>query len=193
MTYQIGQRLPYAAPAPLWRDAAPQWYPLTTAPQAELAASAWLLRNGIEDAWYPTREHRTHLKRGRGKVVVRRLPEWPRYLFALMPPPVSWDGLFERSQKKITGVITVNGEAATIPERAMLDMKDVPNCLQAVRQAQLEAQRINPGDRAVILGGEMGDWTVTIDDVDAGFAWFMIPLLGGVRMEIEIGRLRKVL
>lgn len=193
MTYDIGQVLPYNPAAPLFRGDRPRWYALTSAPQSELPASAWLARQGVEEAWYPTREHRVTIKRGQRRVVTRMVPEWPGYVFALCPGSVvSWSALIDRSMHKITGVVMVNGEPAVIAEDKLMDMKDVPNCLKAVRQAQIEAQRIKPGDMVQILDGEMGGWQVTINGVNAGFASFLIPLLGGARAEIEIGRLRKV-
>lgn len=193
MTYAIGQEVPWVQRPPLWRDDGPRWYPLITAPQAELPVSAWLWRNGAEEAWYPTREHRTTINRGKKRVIVRMVPEWPRYIFALCPgSPVSWDDLIERSNRKLVGVVTVNGAPAIIDDDALLAMQDVPNTLRAIRQARLEAQRIRKGDSAVILDGEMKGWEITVSDVDGEFAAFMIPLLGGAMSRIEVGRLKKV-
>jgi len=193
MDYRIGQVVPFNPAAPLFRADGPRWYPLTIASRSERTASGWLVRHGVAEAWYPTRERRVTIKRGHCRVVTRVSPEWPGYVFALCPGSVvSWSALIDRSMRTITGVVTVDGEPAVIAEEKLLGMKDIPDCLRAVRQARIEAQRIRPGDKVQIIDGEMRGWQVTINDVSGGFALFLIPLLGGSMAQIEIGRLRKV-
>lgn len=192
MQYRVGDTVPPSSRMPLWTSGEQRWYALTTIPQAELPMRSWLMRNGAAEAWFPTREHRIHRKHGRVKVIVRTVPEWPRYILALMPPPTSWENLFDLSMRKINGVITANGAPAEIREQDMVAMFDVPGCLRAVREAQEEAKRIKAGDRAEVVDGEMAGWQIRVDGVDEGFASFIVPLLGFVKGKVEIGRLRKI-
>lgn len=190
-SYQIGETYPLDSPMPLWRNGPPRWYIFETKPQSELVASSWLLRHGALEAWYPTREYVKRLRNN--KTATSLKPEWPRYMFALCPAaPTSWRNLFDRSLLRINRVVCNGGEPVILDAEALLNMKDVPACLEAIRKARAEEATIRPGDKVEIQGGEMHGWQVEVSDLDAGFAQFVIPLLGGSKMKAPLTALRKV-
>lgn len=185
----FGKRGLWAAPLP-----APQWYIFTTAAQRELPAEAWLRRNGVPECWFPTETRWRNLPRGKRRKVSYLAPIAPRYLFAVLDKEPHWDVLFARARVlgNITGVVSRNGVPQPIPEAAMMQMRHVPQRLEAIRAEMEAAKRINPGDRAEIITGPLAGWTVDIATIHDGIASFVLPLLGKSAASVELSGLRKI-
>lgn len=199
MAFEIGQPVDPTAWATmfgkrgLWaRDADPQWYIFTTAPQGELPAEAWLRRNGVPECWFPTEMKWRIIPRGKRRKVPYMAPIAPRYLFSVLDKVPHWDVLFDRARGKLTGVVSRDGVPQPIPEAAMMQMQQVPQRLETLREDMRRARQIGPGDRATVQDGPMAGWTVDVTRIHAGIAHIVIPLLGQREVPIEEARLRKL-
>lgn len=169
----------------------PAWFIFTVPPRGELPASAWLSRNGVSECWYPSE---TAFKRDRFKPNARipyQRPVAPGYLFVVLPMLPHWDVLFARSRGKLTKVVSQGADPIAIPESVIADMEQVPQRLDAIREAEREKRMIRQGDKARLnIGGT--EWTVQIDAIHEGIASFVLPLLGGHEVRAPIDGLRKV-
>lgn len=168
----------------------PSWFIFQVPPRGELPASAWLSRNGASECWYPSE---TAFKRNRFKPSQRipyERPVAPGYLFVVMPLRPHWDVLFDRSRKKLSKVVSHNGEPVAVPEATIAAMAKVPERLATIREAEAAKRRINPGDTVEISIGGV-EWQVTVDRIHAGIAHFVVPLLGGREVQRPVDGLRK--
>lgn len=188
---QIGDTFPASQARGIWAlewDAA--WFIFTTPPRGELAATAWLARNGAHEAWFPSE---TAYKRNRYKPNTRiayERPVAPGYLFVVLPFRPHWDVLFSRSRGKLLKVVSHNGEPVAVPETVIASMAQVPERLAAIREAEADRRMIKPGDNvAVQIAGI--EWTVEVNRISAGIASFIIPLLGGTEMTAPLASLEK--
>ncbi|MGZ9812628.1 transcription termination/antitermination NusG family protein [Pseudoroseicyclus sp. H15] len=192
MSYHMGQVLPIEdARQPLGESTAAQWFILTTPPQRERAASAWLLRLGLADVWFPTEEAWSIRSRGpRRKVRYERLIA-PRYVFALFDRQPIWDVLFDRALDRISGVVGHDGQPCAIPYREMAKMKAVPQRLEALRRMELDRERAErlarapvAGEPAAICAGPLAGKVVDVSRIDRGIAsWIMGAIHGSSRTE----------
>lgn len=199
MGYEIGQEIDAASWGALfgrrgiWRcDADPQWYIFVTAPQGEVAAGAWLRRNGVPECWFPTEPKWRRVPRGKVRKVRYFAPVVPRYLFAVIDKEPNWDVLFARARGKLVGVVSCNGTPIPIPERDMMAMRQVPARLAAITEKRRIAAMIRPGDRVEIEDGPLAGWTVDVARIHAGIASIVIPMLGLDEVKVPADRLRKV-
>jgi len=171
---------------------APEWYILRAAPKAELAAIAWLARNGVPDAWCPTETRWRTMPRGRRKKVPYEAPLAPGYVFAPFTRRPVWHVLRERAKGKLTGVVARQGIPLVIPEPTIARMKHVPGRIAAIRKREEERRRIRPGDRVDVVSGPLAGWTIEVSRIHAGIAYFVAPLLGEREVSVPAERLRKV-
>ncbi len=188
----VGDVLPASTARGIWAEPwDPAWFIFTVPPRGELPASAWLSRNGAAECWYPSE---TAFKRNRFKPN-QRIPYEravaPGYLFVILPQRPHWDVLFSRSRGKLLRVVSHNGQPFPVPEATIAEMDKVPQRLEAIRQAEAEKRRINPGDRVVVHISGI-EWQVTVDRIHAGIAHFVMPLLGGREARAPAHGLRKV-
>lgn len=188
---KIGDTLPAATSRGIWAEAwEPAWFIFQVPPRGELPASAWLARNGASEVWYPTE---TAFKRNRfqpGKRIPYDRPVAPGYLFAVLPARPHWDVLFDRSRKKLSHVVSHNGEPVAVPESVIASMAQVPQRLAVIREAEQAKRMIKPGDKvAVQIGGV--EWTVEVSRIHAGIASFIVPLLGGREVQAPVDTLIK--
>lgn len=190
-TVQIGDQIDIGTSRGIWaREWEPAWFIFTVPPRGELPASAWLSRNGVAECWHPTEQA---FKRNRfkpGQRIPYQRPVAPGYLFAVLPSCPHWDVLFARSRGKLLKVVSHNGEPVPISEDELAKMRQVPQRLAAIREAEMQKRIIRPRDRvAVTVGGV--EWTVEVDRIDAGIASFVLPLLGGREVQAPVETLRK--
>lgn len=170
----------------------PEWYIFQTVAQKELPVVAWLARNGVEYAWYPTETRWKNIARGRRRKVRYEAPIAPRYVFALFTHRPIWHILRERSVGKITGVICRDGEPLRIPESDIMNMQALPKRIAHIRDKMIRENTIMSGDKAEITDGPLTGWTVEVSRIDRGIAYFVAPLLGDREISIEIEKTRKV-
>lgn len=189
---KIGDVLPAPSARGIWgAECEPAWFIFTVPPRGELPASAWLTRNGVSECWHPTE---AAFKRDRfkpGKRIPYQRPVAPGYLFAVLSSRPNWDVLFARSRGKLLKVVSHNGQPVPIPEDVIADMAQVPQRLEAIREAERERRMIRPGDKAKIKLGET-EWTVTVDAIHEGIASFILPLLGGRPVSAPATAMQKV-
>ena len=176
----------------IWAEAwEPAWYILRVPPMREAGAVAWLGANGAPDAWYPTEERWYRQPRCRRQKRRALVPVAPGYLFALLDRRPQWDVLVGKSRGKVLRVICRSGEPYPVPERAMMEMRQVPGRIEEVRAARAREREIHPGDRVEVdLGG--ASWQVDISRINAGIAHFVLPLMGGQEVSAPVATLRKV-
>lgn len=192
MTYTIGQIIPIERRRGIWHrpiDAA--WYIFNTKPQQEIAASAWLVKNGALDAWFPHEIGWRKIARGRPRKIeyLRRIA--PGYVFALLGNEPHWDVLFREARGKLTRVVSHNSVPMQIPESSIAQMQHVPRRIEEIREAARQARMIRPGDKAEITDGPLSGWVVDVTRIDAGIAHFVVPLLGERETAIPVARLER--
>ena len=188
---KIGDVFPATEGRSIWAESwDPAWFIFTVPPRGELPASAWLSRNGVAEAWYPSE---TAFKRNRFKPNQRtpyERPVAPGYLFAVLPRRPHWDVLFARCRGKLLRVVSHNGEPFPMPEAEFEKMQQVPQRLAIIREAEMQKRVIRPRDKVVIdIAGI--EWTVEVDRIHAGIASFILPLLGGREVHRPVDALRK--
>lgn len=167
---------------------APAWFVLIVPPQSELVATAWLARQGIMEAWHPTETIFVRNRYKPGKRIPKLKPIVTGYLFTRLDRRPIWDFLFAQSNGKISDVMRVGECPIALRDADLMAMKQMPERLRALRQAAIDAATIRPGDMATITGGHMDGWTIRVDDVKGGMAFFEAPIGAG---RIEVGRLVK--
>jgi transcription antitermination factor NusG len=193
MTYHIGQTLP-PAPSMYGEEIDPTWYVLTTLPQKERNAQAWLERSrGVIEAWYPT--ERAWRGRPGGRTPYERAIA-PRYLFTLFHRAPMWHLLFDAGRDKVSGVVSRYGEPMPIGEDAIAKMQHLPKRLDALHraaEAQREAERLakapRVGDAAEFTQGPLSGRLVDVSRIHAGIAWV---ILGGVEVKADVSALQRV-
>jgi hypothetical protein len=195
MTYHIGQTVPFDYSRGVWRAdrIAPQWFIFHVMSQHELPAEAWLIRNGVAEAWHPT-EKRWKLTGGsRRRKVPYEAAVVPGYVFALLDRIPHWDVLFDRARGKLLHVVSRDGLPLPIGEHVIEAMTDVPQRLHERRLALAEARRIRVGDRATLDPGSALAWTVEVTAIEGPFARIVTPLLGGRESLVDAARLERMM
>lgn len=169
----------------------PVWYIFRTAPRSELAAIAWLARNGVADAWCPMETRWRRIPKGRRNKVQYQAPIAPGYLFVPFFHRPVWHVLFERSRGKLIAVVANQGIPMEIKEDDIADMKHVPGRIAAIKEREEERRRIHPGDKVDVQDGPLKGWTVEVSRIHAGIAYFVAPLLGEREISVAVEKLRK--
>jgi hypothetical protein len=167
---------------------APLWFVLIVPPQGELTATAWLARNGVTEAWHPTEMIYVRNRFKPGKRIPKIKPIATGYLFTRLHRRPVWPWLFEQSRGKITDVMRIGECPVALRDDDLMRMEELPERLQAMRQAAIEAATIRPGDVATITGGLMDGWTITVDAIKGGVAYFSAPT---GRATVALDRLAK--
>jgi transcription antitermination factor NusG len=182
----------------------PKWFIFRTAPQAELASIVWLERNGVDHAWCPTTVVWQRLPGHARRKVRRERVIAPGYVFARFRRRPIWHVLRERSKRKLVGVVSKSvivsdGRSVEVPvavdHKDIMRMKHVPERIARIRAREIEKARtaavIRPGDSVDVLDGALEGWTLPVDRIDAGIAYFIVPLFGGREIGVEVGRVKK--
>ena len=162
----------------------PAWFVLIVPPQSELVATAWLARQGIAEAWHPTEMIYVRNRFKPGKRIPKLKPIATGYLFTRLDRRPIWDFLFAQSNGKISDVMRVGENPIALRDADLMAMKQMPERLRALRQAAIDAATIRPGDMATITGGHMDGWTIRVDSIKGGMAFFEAPI-GAGRIEVE--------
>jgi hypothetical protein len=165
----------------------PAWFVLIVPPQSELVATAWLARHGVE-AWHPRETVYVHARFKPHKLIPKIKPICTGYLFARFTRRPVWDFLFAQSHGKIRDVMRIGERPVAIGEAELMVMQEVPERLRALRQAAIDAATIRPGDMATITGGHMDGWTIRVDSIKGGMAYFEAPIGKG---SVVVERLQK--
>ena len=166
----------------------PLWFVLIVPPQGELTATAWLARQGIAEAWHPTEMIYVRSRFKPGKRIPKIKPIATGYLFTRLHHRPIWPWLFEQSRGKVTDVMRVGENPVALRDDDLMRMKELPERLAEMRQAAIDAATIRPGDTATITGGHMDGWTITVDSVSGGVAYFEAPIGKG---SVQVERLQK--
>ncbi len=175
--------------APIFAETwTPAWFVLIVPPQSELVATAWLARQGVHEAWHPTEMIYVRNRFKPGKRIPKIKPIVTGLLFACLERRPIWPWLFEQSQGKISDVLRVGESPVALREADLMAMQQMPERLRALRQAAIDAATIRPGDMATITGGHMDGWTIRVDSIKGGIAFFEAPIGAG---RIEVERLQK--
>ncbi len=168
----------------------PAWYIFGVAPMKELPAEAWLIRNGALDAWHPVEKRWKPCNAKRAKVPYFA-PFIAGYTFVRFDREPHWDVLFDRANGKLSYVISSNGIPMRIPETVIAQMAQVPERMRLAAEAEAEARKIKPGDKATFTRGNV-EWSVEVTSITNGMASFILPLMGGARGVAPIDKLEKV-
>jgi hypothetical protein len=152
------------------------WVVLITPPQGELVATAWLARQGITEAWHPTETVYIRSRFAKDKRIPRIKPIATGYLFARLDRRPIWDFLFAQSNRKILDVMRIGENPVAMADADLMQMKQMPERINAMRQAAIDAATIREGDRATIAGGPMDGWSITVDRIGGGMAFFEAPI-----------------
>lgn len=187
MTYHIGQTLPLDRTRGIFgAETDPRWFILTTPPQKEAGAKAWLERNGASDVWYPVTQGWRRTPRGKRKQVPHVKLVVPRYVFLHTDRDVNWDVLFEAARGRVSGVVGYHETPLAIREEVIARMAHVPERIEILRHereaerlALLEALRPKPGEKAKLTVGPLAGWIVDIARIDAGIAHFVLGSIPG--------------
>lgn len=167
--------------------ASPRWFALLTMPQGEAKAQAWLAVHNVE-SWYPTETAWRIIPRSKRKQkYLKRIA--PGYLFARFEAEPNWPAI-RHSRHKLR-VVSCNGSPAPISDATMAEMQTIPTRLAEIKQAQVIARTIRPGDKAIIRDGFMAGWAVDVSEIHAGIAQFIVPILGETVVKIPVARLAK--
>lgn len=166
------------------------WLCFLTAVSEERQALEWFTAQGVE-AWYPTVTKWRHRPRAKIKRVEQEYPAITRYIFASYTDGEA-DFSALRACKHLRGVVGIAGTPVAISDAEIGRMKQLPARLAAMQQAEADRLRINPGDKAQIIGGAMDGWVVDVADVSNGLARFIVPLLGERLTDMPVERLAKV-
>ncbi len=152
------------------------WFVLIIPPQGESAALRWLTRQGIAEAWYPSETIFARNRYKPEKRIPRVIPLATGYMFARLHNRPIWDFLFSQSNGKIIDVMRVGERPVALRDADLMAMRQVPERLQALQQAAIEAATIKPGDMATITGGLMDGWRISVDSIKGGLAYFTTPV-----------------
>lgn len=162
----------------------PAWFVLIVPPQGELTATAWLARQGIAEAWHPTEMIYVRNRYKPGKRIPKIKPIATGYLFTRLDRRPIWPWLFEQSRGKVMDVMRIGECPVALRDDDLMRMKELPERLKALRQAAIDAATIHPGDTATITGGHMDGWTIRVDSIKGGVAFFEAPIgKGSVTVE----------
>lgn len=147
------------------------WYAYRTAPRKEFAVEEILKRRGLQVLCPVETKHR---RVGRKKVP-HDYPMLPRYLFASGADP--WDVVRALWGRGITGVVSIAGAPAPIPEDAVhrlarLSGRALPARTTRVHRAFVE------GDTAEIVVGPYKGSLVPIEKIKGRVARVLVPMLG---------------
>ncbi len=172
----------------LWSsECKPAWIVPIVPSGRELQASAWLARNGI-NAWYPTDTIYVRDPRRPDKRIPKIKAAVGGYLFVHTNRIPVRDFWVRRSLGKITDIFHWGDKLVMMGDGAFGEMRQMPDRLEAMRQAAIEAATIRVGDTATITGGNMNGWTITVDSISGGVAFFDAPIGKG---KVELERLVK--
>ena len=164
----------------------PQWYIVRTEPQKEAGVVAWLNCRGVE-AWYPTERAWRKIPRGKRKRVQYDRTIAPRYVFARFTQAPNWAVVI--SCRYIQNIVGLHGKPMPVSDEVIAEMERVPERLILLRKKLRDARKITPGCKAKIIEGALAGWIVDVEDIDAGIAHFVIPLLGGRRTAFPVNGL----
>jgi transcription antitermination factor NusG len=167
----------------------PLWVVLIVPPQGERRAIAWLDEKGVTEAWYPTETVYVHARVPPYKRIPRIKPIATGYLFAKLDRRPIWDFLFSQSRGKISDVMRIGERPVALADSDLMQMREVPERLRALRDAMTEAKRIRPGDTVTITEGTLAGWVVRVDSLTGGTIRFTAP--GGFPGFIEERRVAK--
>lgn len=152
-----------------------RWYALLARPVCEQSAVAALQVRGVQ-AGTPVQSvwERSRRVAARKRLVHRRL--LPGYVFARFGGVPDWHGLFavDPLARYLRGVVGMGGVAVPLSDRAMRALAEMPAALDLLRRRAL-AQ----GQRVRVTAGALEGCVVEVDQVDAGLAQVLVPLLGG--------------
>jgi hypothetical protein len=165
------------------------WFVLIVPPQGERRAIAWLADQGVTEAWYPTETVYVHARVPPYKRVPRIKPIATGYLFAKLDRRPIWDFLFSQSRGKISDVMRIGERPVALADSDLMQMREVPERLQSMREAIEDAKRVKPGDTVTIMAGGFTGWQVKVDDVIAGVIRFTAP--GGLPVSVAEGKVSK--
>ena len=199
MAYEIGEIYPIAARrAPLGKPSPEAWYIMTTRPQAEIKAMAWLQSIGAVETWRPTEQvwQPTPREKAAGKNVERAIAQG--YIWAKLDRALVWDVMKEQANGKLSDIIRhgPQRDPYRIPHRVMMAMRQVPETLAAMQDdkaAQAEAQRQATlpmvGRLAMVTAGPLGGNTALVMDIRGGIA---SCLFGAATVRVDVGNLVRV-
>jgi hypothetical protein len=174
---------------PLFAEAwTPLWFVMLVPPQGELSATAWLARQGVTEAWHPTEMTYVRSRFKPGKRIPKLKPIATGYLFTRLDRRPIWPWLFEQSRGKVMDVMRIGESPVALRDSDLMAMQQMPERLQALRQAAIDAATIRPGDTATICGGNMDGWSITVDSINGGVAYFEAPIGKG---SVAVERLQK--
>jgi transcriptional antiterminator NusG len=166
--YIVGMVLPYIKPRGILGAALafPVWHALHVPPQREAIARNILQAAGLR-ACYP--EETRHRWRGKERSETLH-PMVSRLVYAKLTHAPHWDVLKDR--RIITGVVSHDDRPIALTPDTIRSVMGLPTTAERIAAAQAEAQRIRPGDRALLKAGPFAGLVVDVLTVNAArVAW----------------------
>lgn len=170
----------------------PCWFALTTPPQKERAARAFLMAQGISPAFFPSENRISTI---RGKKRVREAPLVGGYVFALFQGYPLWHVLKE--QAFFTGVVCLGNRPVVMPRGTIRRLQGL-TVEAAERRRELRELReqlrlaLMPveGEGAKIVDGPLNGFTVNVLRIKDGVAFYTLP--GGLKGSATVSALERL-
>lgn len=189
--WRIGQVVPIDGRRGLQEGhTAPMWFALTTPPQKEAAARAYLEAQGIH-AFYPNEERHSIV---RNKRRTRKVPIVCGYVFARFTGWPQWDVIQDRPF--FTGVVALGIRPYVIPRGTIRRLRgltvEAAERRRELREMQEQlalARMPQEGDKATITQGPLAGFLVDVTGISGGVAFYLLP--GGIKGQARAATLER--
>lgn len=177
---KIGDAIPQAAiRAPFYGPVEPAWYVMQCdrTRGGMIAAREWLVKMGADDAWFPEEQARRQIKRA-GKLFreMYQRPVVPGIVFVLTALQPQWDVIAERRRIK---PLMIAGTPVAVTPNVLACMAQVPQRIDAMRKAEIEAKMLRVGDSAKFTAGVFEGRIVQVETIRGNEA---LVLIEGVKV-----------
>ena len=169
MTYVPGKIYPYIKPRGIVSgpDTAPTWHALVVPPQKERATREYF-RAQTMFAFYPSQAETRTI---RGRRVEKERPIITQHVYVQFRQAPQWD-VMKENRRLITGVYSIGADPVVIPSDIIRHLQGLTVEAERLKQARAELLRVRAGDRAKIKEGPLSGFTVDVERVSNGMAWF---------------------
>lgn len=189
MTYHIGQTVPLDYAPAFFVPCDPAWFIMLSSPGSEKKLAEKLRRQGALDVWRPV-DQKWRVAKGSRDKVPYEVSVAPGYVFMLVDKHPQWHVIRQKCQGLARGVVVRDGQPHRVSSQDLAEMAQCPDRIEDMRQAA-EAQRAaeraakapRQGDTAKIMEGPLAGFSVPIETINAGIAYFV---LGGVKASARV-------
>lgn len=162
------------------------WYCLRTAPLKEFTVQMLLDRRGIS-TFIPVETKWKRIGPKKKKEPIS-YPMVPRYIFVSSDQrQFPWHEVLRLKGLPVSGVVTCDGQPASISQQAMQKLWRMSGNSFRTRQTRVHKSFV-PGDKVTIVEGAFKDWSVPVESIKGPVAEVLIPLFNStqrVRVRLE--------